>query len=70
MDAKEIKFALYNFLKRNPDKFYSIEEMSLKFGIPKSTILGCMVALVSIGAIKKELELDLERNIFKYSFNF
>ena len=67
MDAKEIKFALYNFLKKNPDKLYSIEEMSLKFGIPKSTILGCMVALVNTGAVKKEK--DLERNIFKYSFN-
>lgn len=68
MDAKDIKFALYNFLKKNPDKFYTIEEMSLKFGIPKSTILGCMVALVNTGVVKKEK--DSERNIFKYSFNF
>lgn len=68
MDAKEIKFALYNFLQKNPDKFYTVEEMSLKFGIPKSTILGCMVALVNTGAVKKEK--DSERNIFKYSFNF
>lgn len=68
MDAKDIKFALYNFLKKNPDKFYTIEEMSLKFGIPKSTILGCMVALVNTGVVKKEK--DSKRNIFKYSFNF
>lgn len=68
VDAKEIKFALYNFLKKNPDKFYSIEEMSLKFGIPKSTILSCMIALVNTGVVKKEK--GSERNIFKYSFPF
>lgn len=68
MDAKDIKFVLYNFLKKNPEDVYSIEELSSKFGIPKSTILGCMVALVNTGAVKKEK--DSERNIFKYSFNF
>ena len=64
MDAKDIKFALYNFLKKNPQDIYSIEELSSKFGIPKSTILGCMVALINTGAVKKEK--DSERNIFKY----
>ena len=70
MGTKDIKFALYNFLKKNPENVYSIEELSSKLRISRSMINDSMVFLVSTGAIKKEKEKDSERNIFKYSFNF